>query len=484
MEEINGKSIIPIDDEIKKFYNHVSYNERIIFSAKFGDGKSYFLDHFFESYKEEYYCIKIYPVNYQVEDNKDIFELIKRDILIQLLGNNLISDENIIDDAMIFQYEMAYGDHSDFILDLLKYVPRISMYVSTMQKALPFLKKYNEKRKELRKTDQDKAEEYLQKLEFITGSCEFDCISELITRCINQLKASRKRTVLLIEDLDRIDPAHMFRILNILTAHIDRVLLPSSISREHDCNLGMNKFNFDHIITVCDYDKVKATFHHFYGNEANFTGYISKFISSTHFTYSIYSTGIKYFREKASEIFDIPESILNEMIKYWEDHPNTHDIKKISIRELIKYLTPPDNEIIPSSVCFNSDLYFNSINRFTKCLVLLRRMNIPYQAFVDILIINENLKESFNLVGVWWLYSCYFKDDNYIHIPSEPEKSSAGGVSYLTEYELIHSPHNQNKIEGIDIKILGNSAIGELSTKSRQYVFFNKILQPTLSFLK
>lgn len=85
--------MLPIDSPMSEFYDHLSYNKRIIFSAKFGDGKTYFLKEFIEKDKEEYLFITIYPVNYQVEENKDIFEHIKRDILFQLCKEQLINDK-------------------------------------------------------------------------------------------------------------------------------------------------------------------------------------------------------------------------------------------------------------------------------------------------------------------------------------------------------------------------------------------------------
>ena len=94
---------IPIDEQINDFYNHLSYNDRIIFSAKFGDGKTYFLNKFFEEYSDEYEVIRLYPVNYQVEDNKDIFELIKKDILVHLLANDLVENEDFFDEFIFVQ---------------------------------------------------------------------------------------------------------------------------------------------------------------------------------------------------------------------------------------------------------------------------------------------------------------------------------------------------------------------------------------------
>lgn len=68
---------------------------RIIFSARFGDGKSYFLNEFMKSYdekKNDYYFITLHPVNYVVEENRDVIEYIKRDILFQLIKDNRIYD--------------------------------------------------------------------------------------------------------------------------------------------------------------------------------------------------------------------------------------------------------------------------------------------------------------------------------------------------------------------------------------------------------
>lgn len=50
---------------------------------------------FIESYPKEandYYFITLHPVNYVVEDNKDVIEYIKRDILFQLIKDDKIYD--------------------------------------------------------------------------------------------------------------------------------------------------------------------------------------------------------------------------------------------------------------------------------------------------------------------------------------------------------------------------------------------------------
>ena len=42
----NDNNIIPVDDAMKLFENHLLSHDRVILSAKFGDGKSFFLNEF------------------------------------------------------------------------------------------------------------------------------------------------------------------------------------------------------------------------------------------------------------------------------------------------------------------------------------------------------------------------------------------------------------------------------------------------------
>lgn len=82
---------------------------------------------------------------------------------------------------------------------------------------------------------------------------------------------------MIIEDLDRIDPEHIFRILNVISAHYDQ--------RYHD-EYYHNKFGFDKIIIVSDYQNIKNIFHHRYGVDVDFDGYINKFYSTSPFHFN------------------------------------------------------------------------------------------------------------------------------------------------------------------------------------------------------
>ncbi len=77
------------------------------------------------------------------------------------------------------------------------------------------------------------------------------------------------------DDFDRIDPEHVFRILNIFAAYFDDNL--------YNGKGKLNKFGFDKIIIVCDYNNLKSIFHHKYGSKTDFGGYINQFYSKKPF---------------------------------------------------------------------------------------------------------------------------------------------------------------------------------------------------------
>ena len=55
--------IIPIDNRIADFANHLNSHPRTILSAKYGDGKSFFLSRFIKEKKNRFVSIVIHPVN-------------------------------------------------------------------------------------------------------------------------------------------------------------------------------------------------------------------------------------------------------------------------------------------------------------------------------------------------------------------------------------------------------------------------------------
>lgn len=79
---------INIEKPASDFLEHLTSNNRILFSGAFGIGKTFFLKQFFEiqEIKANYNVFHLFPINYQISTNEDIFELIKYDIVFHLLG--------------------------------------------------------------------------------------------------------------------------------------------------------------------------------------------------------------------------------------------------------------------------------------------------------------------------------------------------------------------------------------------------------------
>ena len=282
---------IDISRNIQDFKQVFEKESRIIFSARFGDGKSYFLNEFMKSYdekKNDYYFITLHPVNYVVEENRDVIEYIKRDILFQLIKDNRIYDfkegyDKIFDAVCNGESLLKLADFAASIIPvkgLKEGYKALRGLVSTI----------DEKRKE-----QDVlhvVDDYLNGFYGKSGSIsECDAFTYLIQKSLEQMMA---KSVLIIEDLDRIDPAHLFRIMNVLSSQVDNPYysgIPSG-----------NKFGFDKIILVMDYEIAKHLFHHFYGKEANYEGYMNKFLNTLPYSYSIKEEAHRQVRQKILDI--------------------------------------------------------------------------------------------------------------------------------------------------------------------------------------
>lgn len=290
---------IDISQNIQDFKQVFEKESRIIFSARFGDGKSYFLNEFMKSYdekKNDYYFITLHPVNYVVEENRDVIEYIKRDILFQLIKDNRIYDfkegyDKIFDAVCNKESLLKLGD---FVASIIPIEGLKDGYEALKGLASTIHEKYK---------SQDVlhvVDDYLNGFYGKSGSIsECDAFTCLIQKSLEQMMA---KSVLIIEDLDRIDPAHLFRIMNVLSSQVDNPYY-SEVSNG-------NKFGFDKIILVMDYEIAKHLFHHFYGKEANYEGYMNKFLNTLPFKFSISQEAKRQVSDRLTQIFSTSD-VLN-----------------------------------------------------------------------------------------------------------------------------------------------------------------------------
>jgi len=261
--EINIETLFP------SFKEHLDLNgnNRISFSGKFGIGKTYFLNKFFEKNKDNYEVFHLFPVNYQISSNENIIDFLKYDILIELMKNeDIFKKDNKEDIGMIGYIKENFNTNSflkNTVANLIDPIPQIGKILG---KPLKTTLEFDKKFQEFKKGDSGIVEQFLKE-----NNTETDCLSQILKNKIEKLtgeNGNKKESVLILDDLERIDPEHIFRVLNIFSAHLN------SESEEIP-----NKFGFDKIVIVGDIQNFKSIFHCRYGEETDFNGYFDKFFS-------------------------------------------------------------------------------------------------------------------------------------------------------------------------------------------------------------
>lgn len=328
---------VPTNHEKERFYKHLEdkHNKRVIFSAPFGSGKTTFLlDYFHNGFeyktnertindkviqpsttthkagREEYAVIYLRPIKYAISGNEDILKLIQKDILFQsmpyLCDQNLEASEleclrkffnsdamhdflssiiNRIGDA----YE-TIGETSRIPGEALNPIPNdsiaaraisenaMSLTFKSLGKATKIVNglfndtcklssQYKSFKGKIRASQKDKVQRLIDSFEV---KCEIQ-YPQVINEAIAAIK--NKNKILILDDIDRLDPEHIFRIFNVFSA---------SIMED-----GKGFYGFDKIIFVCDIDNIQRIFHNKYGADVDFSGYIDKFYSTSPFYYNI-----------------------------------------------------------------------------------------------------------------------------------------------------------------------------------------------------
>lgn len=299
--------IIPTDEIWNKFQEHleIENNNRILFSWKYWTWKTYFLNKFFETKNEEYEVFHLYPINYQISSNDDIIKFLKYDILVELLNKNTKIFEkteitNFLDYSILTYLFFTDKDNAlKSIKTLIEFLPELGRPIS---ETVWIFEKYSWFKKQIEDWEEWIVKDFLEKIKD-KNITETDLISELIKNKVNELKWDKK-SILILDDLDRIDPEHIFRLLNIFWAHYDN----------KNNNLP-NKFWFDKIMLVCDYNNIESIFYHKYWKEADFSWYIDKFFSVEKYDFDNKFIIIQYLDEIIKNYKINNESIKKEIHK-------------------------------------------------------------------------------------------------------------------------------------------------------------------------
>jgi hypothetical protein len=305
LEEVSPtfKSFIDLED-----------NHRIIFSAKFGAGKTYFLKSFFKEYSASYEAVFLYPVNYQVCANEDIFELVKFDLLrslLKILPKRKLSPDDYKRSAD--KLKTLKNNEQGVLKKLLKLTSKLTRGVTVsaglslgleasldleISQIINNFIELSEKDPKEQNTEPTAEEEliasFLEDIEDRQKLYEDTAITRFIKDATKRIKKEgNKKLVLVIDDFDRIDPEHIFRLLNIFSAHLEDhdedLMSERDINSKEEKKLA-DRYGFDRVIFVCDIDNIQSIFHHKYGLETDFNGYIDKFYSKAIFEFSNQNT--------------------------------------------------------------------------------------------------------------------------------------------------------------------------------------------------
>ncbi|MCF8255162.1 MAG: KAP family NTPase [Bacteroidia bacterium] len=269
-------------------------NDRIVFSGRFGMGKTTFLKHFFSKVGmanfengEEFLALHIFPVNYSIATNDDIFDLIKYDILFSLISNDDVQiDFNSYSSFSESIYTYIQDKPIDIILKLLTVAPKVGKSIEQLLKVSKELKiEFDKFHSDASKTEARKLSDFVTAVESKHAVYDpFDLVTSIIE---NIIKRSGKNAVLIIDDLDRVDPEHIFRILNIFSAYFD----------QQNNDEKLNRFGLNKVIVVCDIENIHMIFKAKYGQNADFNGYIDKFYCVKPFNFMNTEAIKRVFRE-------------------------------------------------------------------------------------------------------------------------------------------------------------------------------------------
>ena len=247
--------------------------------------------------------------------------------------------------------------------------------------------KFKDFSKKANSSQSDSIESYLDEFASQKGGIyEFDPISRIIYQLITDIKEnSGKQVILVIEDMDRIDPAHIFRILNVFSAHWD---MQDYSEQKLAYGNPLNKYNFDKILLVCHFQNIRNIFHHLYGERTDFTGYIHKFSSSTPYEYSLNEEWVLQKIPFSKDTFPaICERLADLIMRKYENCENIIT----NIRHITNFLIQSDYNIrkedIPPYSWQNGyngyNYYISTYNQVTHLLCILKNFGISINEFLD-----------------------------------------------------------------------------------------------------
>ena len=253
-------------------------NHRILFSGKYGSGKTYFLHEFFTiRKKDEYEFFHLFPTNYAIAKNEDVVKLLHFDILYEILVKGYLAPSEKMFSTEETLSGFVQNNFPKIIKDIVSHCGKIGKKLSDVfDTYTQWAAKYEAFDKGINQNAEDKAREAFYNL---MNEVEYNATTELIEMVNSTID---KQKVLIVDDLDRIDPEHIFRLLNLFSAQTSNYFSAHWTTGQNE-----NRYGFDKIIFVCDINNIRNIFRAKYGDGVDFAGYIDKFYSIEPYFFNI-----------------------------------------------------------------------------------------------------------------------------------------------------------------------------------------------------
>lgn len=272
--------LITTQSEAERFETFLALpnNHRILFSGKYGSGKTYFLHEFFTiRKKDEYEFFHLFPTNYAIAQNEDVVKLLQFDILYELLIKGYLAPSEKMFSTKETIASFVQSNLPKIIKDVVSHCGKIGKKLSDVfDTYTKWAAKYEDFDKGVNQSEEDRAREAFYNL---MNEVEYNATTELIEMVNSTID---KQKVLIVDDLDRIDPEHIFRLLNLFSAQTSNYF-----SAHWTTGQDENRYGFDKVIFVCDINNIRNIFRAKYGDGVDFTGYIDKFYSIEPYFFNI-----------------------------------------------------------------------------------------------------------------------------------------------------------------------------------------------------
>ena len=163
--------------------------------------------------------------------------------------------------------------------------------------------------------------------------------------------------------------------MNVLSAHMDYEYKRNrpDIKQEYS-----NKFGLDNIVLVMDYRNTEKIFHHFYGQDTDYRGYIDKFCAGGYFNYSLAEEKNNFIYQQVAMQVKLPlQSIKLLLPKQYFDGK--------TIREIREALNDVDSMLIEKPYYIKGDKKIPLHLGLLRLLVVYRKLGVKENEIAHIM---------------------------------------------------------------------------------------------------